>query len=71
MLVERSRRIEYLLGLILDTQEELVADETAKSASVLHSILPQSVIYKLLSDPASIVYEEFDMMSVLHMDVAG
>lgn len=71
MLVERSRRIEYLLGLILDTQEELVADETAKSASVLHSILPQSVIYKLLIDPASIVYEEFDMMSVLHMDVAG
>ncbi|KAJ3038574.1 hypothetical protein HDV00_000504 [Rhizophlyctis rosea] len=71
MLVERSRRIEYLLGLILNTQEELVADETAKSASVLHSILPQSVIFKLLVDPASIVYEEFDMMSILHMDVAG
>ncbi|KND00065.1 uncharacterized protein SPPG_04407 [Spizellomyces punctatus DAOM BR117] len=70
-LMEKRRRVDYLIDLILDTQGELVADEINKSAAVLHSILPQAVILKLLEDPTSIVYEEMDMVTVLHMDIAG
>ncbi|KAJ3186009.1 hypothetical protein HDU85_000923 [Gaertneriomyces sp. JEL0708] len=70
-LMEKNRRLEYLLDHILETQSELVAKEINKNADVLHSILPQTVIMKLLQDPTSIVYEEFKMVTILHMDIAG
>ncbi|KAI9103304.1 hypothetical protein DFS34DRAFT_646691 [Phlyctochytrium arcticum] len=70
-LVERQQRVDYLIDLILDTQGELVAEEINKSAAVLHSILPQAVILKLLENPTSIVYEEMEMVTVLHMDIVG
>lgn len=68
---ERSTRVEYLIDAIMETQSELVSKEILKSANVLHSILPQLVIDKLLSEPNSIVYEDFSIMSVLHLDIAG
>ncbi|KAJ3130098.1 Nitrogen permease regulator 2 [Nowakowskiella sp. JEL0407] len=69
--IEMSIRVEYLMDLILDTQKELVEEETNKSAGVLVSILPERVILKLLANPNSIVFEEFSIMTVLHMDIAG
>ncbi|KAJ1560348.1 hypothetical protein HK096_009106 [Nowakowskiella sp. JEL0078] len=69
--LEYSTRVDYLLDAILETQQELVEDETNKSAGLLISILPQRVILKLLANPNSLVFEEFSMMTVLHMDIAG
>ncbi|KAJ3165769.1 Nitrogen permease regulator 2 [Geranomyces variabilis] len=70
-LLEKRNRVDYLIDLILETQAELVTEEIEKSAGVLHSILPQAVIFKLLEDPLTIAYEEMDMVTVLHMDIAG
>ncbi|KAJ3151861.1 Nitrogen permease regulator 2 [Geranomyces michiganensis] len=70
-LLEKRNRVDYLIDLILETQAELVTEEIEKSAGVLHSILPQAVIFKLLEDPRTIAYEELDMVTVLHMDIAG
>ncbi|KAJ3330238.1 hypothetical protein HDU76_006134 [Blyttiomyces sp. JEL0837] len=68
---ERSLRVEYMMDLILKTQADLVAQEIAKSSRVLNSILPTRIIVKLLADPTSIFYEEFETTTVLHMDIAG
>ncbi|TPX57202.1 hypothetical protein PhCBS80983_g03986 [Powellomyces hirtus] len=70
-LLEKRNRFDYLIDLILETQAELVTEEIEKSAGVLHSILPQAVILKLLEDPTTIAYEELEMVTVLHMDIAG
>ncbi|KAJ3019816.1 hypothetical protein HKX48_001743 [Thoreauomyces humboldtii] len=70
-LLEWRNRVDYLIDLILETQAELVTEEIEKSAGVLHSILPQAVILKLLEDPTTIAYEEMEMVTVLHMDIAG
>ncbi|RKO94475.1 nucleotide cyclase [Blyttiomyces helicus] len=70
-ITERSARIEYLMDLILETQAELVRDETIRSANVLLSILPRSVILKLLADPTATVYEEFKIITILQLDIAG
>lgn len=69
--LEKSTRFEYLIDAIMETQADLVSDEILKSATVLNSILPQLVIEKLLLDPNSIVYEEFTIISVLQLDIAG
>ena len=68
---EKSTRFEYLIDAIMETQADLVSEEILKSATVLNSILPQLVIEKLLLDPNSIVYEEFNIISVLQLDIAG
>lgn len=68
---EKSTRFEYLIDAIMETQADLVSEEILKSATVLNSILPQLVIEKLLLDPNSIVYEEFTIISVLQLDIAG
>ncbi|KAJ3101354.1 hypothetical protein HDU97_001395 [Phlyctochytrium planicorne] len=68
---ETNVRIEYLLDLILITQSDMVKDEMTKSSRVLSTILPQRVTLKLLGDPTSLVYEEFNCITVLHMDIAG
>ncbi|KAJ3211962.1 hypothetical protein HDU67_004155 [Dinochytrium kinnereticum] len=68
---ETNVRIEYLLDLILITQSDMVRDEMTKSSRVLSTILPRRVTLKLLEDPASMVYEEFLTITVLHMDIAG
>jgi hypothetical protein len=68
---ETSLKVEYLMDLILRTQSDLVKEEMIKSARVLKSILPQRIIVNLLTDPSSGFFEEFKMITVLHMDIAG
>ncbi len=69
--LEKSTRFEYLIDAIMETQADLVSEEILKSATVLNSILPQLVIEQILLDPNSIVYEEFTIISVLQLDIAG
>ncbi|KAJ3092555.1 hypothetical protein HK102_005835 [Quaeritorhiza haematococci] len=71
ILLEWTIRIEYILDHILQLQSELASEEKNKSAGVLMSILPQRIVRRLIVDPTSMVYEEFDYATVLHMDIAG
>ncbi|KAJ3194396.1 hypothetical protein HK101_002794 [Irineochytrium annulatum] len=68
---ETNVRIEYLMDLILVTQSDMVREEILKASRVLETVLPHRVTVKLLSDPTSMVYEDFEMVTVLHMDIAG
>ncbi|KAI8621490.1 hypothetical protein BC830DRAFT_1214717 [Chytriomyces sp. MP71] len=68
---ETTVKSDYLMGLIGVTQASLVKEEVTKSALVLTTILPKRIITKLLVDPTSMFYEEFSMITVLHMDIAG
>ncbi|KAJ3238234.1 hypothetical protein HDU81_008216 [Chytriomyces hyalinus] len=68
---ETTVKSDYLMGLVAVTQANLVKDEANKSAMVLTTILPKRIITKLLLDPSSMFYEEFSLVTVLHMDIAG
>lgn len=68
---EKWARIEYLLDLILETQGRATKEEISKSADVLQSILPKRIITKLLMDKKNNIFEEFELITVLQLDIAG
>ncbi|KAJ3028256.1 UNVERIFIED_CONTAM: hypothetical protein HDU68_002063 [Siphonaria sp. JEL0065] len=68
---ETTAKSEYLMELIATTQANLVKEESEKSAHVLTTILPKRIIIRLLADPTTMFYEEFSIVTVLHMDIAG
>ncbi|KAI9359643.1 nucleotide cyclase [Zopfochytrium polystomum] len=68
---ECLRRLDYQTDLILLIQSELVEEESLKSNRLLRTVLPERLIKKLLKDPESVFYEQFDLVTVLHMDIVG
>ncbi|ORY43494.1 hypothetical protein BCR33DRAFT_766665 [Rhizoclosmatium globosum] len=68
---EITLKSEYLMQLIATTQANLVNEEAVKSEHILATILPKRIIVKLLEDPNTMFFEEFPLVTVLHMDIAG
>ncbi|KAJ3378557.1 hypothetical protein HDU84_007483 [Entophlyctis sp. JEL0112] len=68
---ETTMKSEYLMQLIATTQANLVKEENEKSKKVLTTILPKRIIIKLIEDNDAMFFEEFSMVTVLHMDIAG
>lgn len=64
-------RVEFMLDLILETQRQTSREEISKSADVLSSILPKRILMKLLVNRNACIYEEFKIVTVLHLDIAG
>ncbi|KAL2913794.1 Adenylate cyclase type 9 [Polyrhizophydium stewartii] len=67
----RATRIEYLLDVIMETQSDLLWEEIEKCSKLLHIVLPETVITRLVDEPTSIVYEELESISVLFLDIVS
>ncbi|KAI9337594.1 adenylate and guanylate cyclase catalytic domain-containing protein [Zopfochytrium polystomum] len=70
-LQESFARMDYFMDRTLSSQSDMVKEEIKKSSRVLNTVLPNRIIIQLLKDPNVIFYEEFSMITVLHMDIAG
>ncbi|KAI9358550.1 hypothetical protein DFJ73DRAFT_818827 [Zopfochytrium polystomum] len=68
---EAMSRFDYVLDQTLTRQASVVGAELKNSNLLLRTILPARVIENLLDDPSLLVYEEFAVLTVLHMDIAG
>ncbi|KAI9320281.1 nucleotide cyclase [Zopfochytrium polystomum] len=68
---ESCLRFDFVVDAALSRQAALVKEELDKSNTLLQTILPARVIMNLLEDATMLVYEEFDLLTVLHMDIAG
>ncbi|KAJ1559186.1 hypothetical protein HK405_011673, partial [Cladochytrium tenue] len=64
-------RVNYLIDIALGLQSQLVRTEIARSDRLLKTILPPRIIRMLLSNHKAVLFEEFRVATVLHMDIAG
>ncbi|KAI9351146.1 hypothetical protein DFJ73DRAFT_378481 [Zopfochytrium polystomum] len=70
-LLSALERMAYHIDTTLTRQSEMVKEAIAKSSGLLNTVMPQRFIMQLLVDPNVVFFEEFEMITVLHMDIAG
>jgi adenylate cyclase len=69
-LLERSMRVRYSQGRLIEAQSQVITAERAKSDRLLLNVLPARIADRLREEPGSLA-EEFDDATVLFADLAG